>query len=606
MATDNLFKTVQNPGAISGYRFSNRAGRTGEDYEYLVITRNTYRTEFDTLISFYRERGITTRVATLEHIDSVSAGTDMQQKIRNYIIDEYLDHGIAFVLLGGDVEIVPYRGFYCTVLSGGSYMTDNSIPSDLYYSALDGSWDDDLDGIWGEPDEDDLFPEVAVGRLTFSDSVELHNMLHKSFAYQSSPVPGELTHPLLAGEHLWSSPITWGSDYLNLLIGLRSDNGYTTLGIQPTQAIDSMYDEYGNWSKADLMARINSGRPWLHHVGHANYTYAMKMSNSDITNANFSGSNGIDHNYCIVYTHGCNCGGFDNSDCIAEKMVGIDNFAVSFIGNSRYGWFVEGTTDGPSQHLHREFLDALFGDSLYQAGAALMRSKTETAPFVDMPGEYEPGATRWCFYDNYLLGDPMMAMWTQEPLELLVDYDPLIPAGADSLVVLLSYPGLTCSGYRCSLLRNDTIYGMAFTDATGKAVIPIEDFLDCSEARLVITGYNILPEILPVTISDYWLGFTTDWNEASNWYSGAVPDANSSVIIPPSPIGTKFPLTNSGPPRQCKAILIKEGGLSISCKERLLISWATNNLLSLQPPKISDLHGARGYYPSWYYRKCHL
>jgi len=113
------------------------------------------------------------------------------------------------------------------------------------------------------------------------------------------------------------------------------------------------------------MNHINAGRPWLHHVGHSNYIYVMKMDISDITNSNFSQANGINHNYTIVYTHGCMCGGFDQTDCIAEKMVGIDNFAVAFIGNSRYGWFNEGTTDGPSQHLHREFVDALYRGSIY-------------------------------------------------------------------------------------------------------------------------------------------------------------------------------------------------------------------------------------------------
>jgi hypothetical protein len=35
-------------------------------------------------------------------------------------------------------------------------------------------------------------------------------------------------------------------------------------------------------------------------------------------------ANGVSHNFTIVYTHGCMCGGFDVSDCIAERMIGID------------------------------------------------------------------------------------------------------------------------------------------------------------------------------------------------------------------------------------------------------------------------------------------
>lgn len=548
---------VDNPDMLAFYQ-SPRELRTGE-YDYLVVTKAQFLTEFDTLKHFYLQRGYRTQVATIEHIDSTVSGIDQQQRIRNYIIGEYQDHDIGYVLLGGDAEIVPYRGFYCNVLSGGSNYTDYGIPSDLYYSALDGTWDDDLDGIWGETDEDDLYPEVAVGRLTFSDTVELHNMLHKSFLYQSSPVQGELTHPLLAGEHLWSNPLTYGADYLRLLIGYHTNNGYTTQGIPTDQSIDSLFDENAYWDKYTLMAEINSGKPWLHHCGHSNYTYAMRMYNDDVTNSNFSGANGIDHNYTIVYTHGCMCGGFDASDCIAERMVGIDNFAVAFVGNSRYGWFNEGTTDGPSEHLHREFLDAIYRDSLYHAGDAMMRSKAQTAPFVDLSGEWEPGATRWCFYDNYLLGDPMMALWTEEPHAIFADYRRLIPAGADSLVVILSGPGGPYEGFTCALLKNDTLYGTAYSDVTGRAVIQISDNVSMGNAQLAVNGYNILAHTFPLDISDYWLGNSNDWNDPDNWYSHQVPGPGSCIIIPEDPAGPYFPERNTGPARTCKAILVEPG-----------------------------------------------
>ena len=42
------------------------------------------------------------------------------------------------------------------------------MPTDLYYGGLDGTWDSDGDGIYGEADEDtdvDLMPEVFVGRI---------------------------------------------------------------------------------------------------------------------------------------------------------------------------------------------------------------------------------------------------------------------------------------------------------------------------------------------------------------------------------------------------------------------------------------------------------
>jgi hypothetical protein len=555
----DLAGIVQNPESISRY-FSGRDLRTN-DYDYLIITNNNFLTEFDALASFYKPRGIRTKVTATEYISTNVIGNDLQEKIRNYIISEYQANGIEYVLIGGDVEIVPYRGFYCYVVSGSGY-EDYNIPSDLYYSALDGNWNTDGDGRWAEPGEDDLYPEVAVGRMTFSDTAELHNMLHKTMLYQDNPVEGELTKPLLAGEHLWGPPEeTWGSDYMKLLVGYRTDNGYTTSGIPNTHPRDTLYDRYAYWSKATLISHINAGRPWVHHCGHANSGYVMKLYNSDITNANFSQANGVNHNYTIVYTHGCICGAYDNADCIGEKMIGIDNFAVAFVGNSRYGWFNQGTTDGPSEHLHREFVDALYRDSLYHIGMAHLRSKSETAPFVDLTGEFEPGATRWCFYDNHVLGDPMMACWTEEPGQLAAGYPSLIQIGAPSISVQLNGPSGTYNDFTCSVYRNDTLFGSALTNASGAALILLDDNLSEGQVSLIVTGYNIIPHYFDIQVCNYWLGWTTDWNDEDNWYTGSIPDSSSYVIIPANPAGSRFPLENSGTERQCQALKIEPGAL---------------------------------------------
>ena len=224
---------------------------------------------------------------------------------------------------------------------------DDNIPADLYYSGLDGTWNDNGDNLWGEIGEDDLLPEVSVARYSFSNITELNSMINKSVSYQNNPVLGELRQPLLAGEHLYSNPTTWGADYLELIIGYHEDNGYTTDGIPEDHDYITMFARDQSWGGSDIINMINSGVSFVHHVGHANYSTVMNLYTSDITNSNFSQTNGVDHNYIIINTHGCMCGGFDDNDCIAEEMVKIDNMAAAFVGNSRYGWFNEGQTRRP-------------------------------------------------------------------------------------------------------------------------------------------------------------------------------------------------------------------------------------------------------------------
>ena len=144
----------------------------------------------------------------------------------------------------------------------------------------------------------------------------------------------------------------------------------------------------------------------------------MRLYTPSIINENFAGVDGIKHNYQILYTQGCYSGSFDVSGgCIAAKAVTINNFLVAGIFNSRYGWFNQGTTDGPSEHLEREFVSTLYNDTLPEKhlGTAHMISKIKTAPWVSLPGEFEPGAQRWVHYCCNVFGDPAMEIWTEEP-----------------------------------------------------------------------------------------------------------------------------------------------------------------------------------------------
>ena len=138
-------------------------------YQMLIITSSEFVDGFNELINYYNTKGISSQVITTQEISSAMPGIDLPEKMRNYIIQEYQNSGIEYVLLGGDVEVVPYRGFYCYVISGSGY-EDSNIPADIYYSSLDGTWNNDGDSYWGEPGEDDLLPDVSVARFPFSNS----------------------------------------------------------------------------------------------------------------------------------------------------------------------------------------------------------------------------------------------------------------------------------------------------------------------------------------------------------------------------------------------------------------------------------------------------
>ncbi|MCK4635039.1 MAG: hypothetical protein KAT37_04145, partial [Candidatus Aenigmarchaeota archaeon] len=162
---------------------------SSESYEYVIITNSTLNSSFQKLIDWKKTRPvnpINTTIVLVENItddpdywcdgswgDGCGSGAqfnDTQAMIRNFIKDAYNNWGIEYVLLGGDVEIIPHRGVY---VYSGSY-TDYDIPCDMYYGTLNGSWDSDNDNIFGEasPEEADFFAEVYIGRATVASTSE--------------------------------------------------------------------------------------------------------------------------------------------------------------------------------------------------------------------------------------------------------------------------------------------------------------------------------------------------------------------------------------------------------------------------------------------------
>lgn len=507
---NTLTQLVQNPEMLSSYETK---AETLPAYDLLIITHLGYDPEimgyeeensFAQYMDFYQKRGLRCRCVNTYDIEQNSEGQDLAEKIRNYIISEYDENGISMVLLGGDSDLVPYRGFYGNVLTGGDYMTDVDIPADLYYAGLDGTWNDNNNELWGEEGEDDLLPEVGIGRMCFNNTEEFANIMHKTFSYQEEPVLGEFHKVTFGGEFLYDDPYSLGSDYLELLIGEHSDNGYTTIGIPESYNFNKLYYETDTWSAWNLAEAINDGTQYIFHQGHANYNYVAGFVNENITVENFPNANGVDHNYTFMHTSGCICGDFSR-ECILERMTQIPTLAVATVGNSRYGWFNEGQTEGPACHLMRETVDAFYNDRIPYLGMAVRESKIQTAPWVTAPGQWEEGALRWNFYCLNVLGDVAVAPWNDEP------FTPQITVGELGLMpnsesISLNVCDAQCAGlfnFTCNIFREGTLIGRSITGEDGHATIELVSPLQTNDTiTLIVTGENAWYQTLEYVIGE--------------------------------------------------------------------------------------------------------
>ncbi|MBE6336178.1 MAG: T9SS type A sorting domain-containing protein [Lentimicrobiaceae bacterium] len=482
-------KIAQNPEMMTSYA-SREFVMTG--YDMLVITGEEYIEGYSEYVNYYDSIGVRTRIVGLEEIYSEMEGQDNQEKIRNYIIREYQNEGIYMVTLGGDVNIVPYRGFYC-IVNGDT--EDYGIPADMYYSCLDGTWNDNGNNKWGEPEESDMMPEIGISRMSFANADKQAVLIRKTLSYQRNPVLGEF-HDVTLGSEIMDDTPTYGGDYLELIIGERSDNGYTTIGIPEDYNFTRVYEEHGNWSGQNLMVALNEGAQYLHHAGHANSDFVAGWYNSDITDANFHALNGVDHNFTFMHSHGCICGSFD-VDCIMERMTTINNFCVATAGNSRYGWYVPGGTEAPAAHLHREMIDAQYGNRVDVMAMALRESKVETASWT-----MYADALRWNTYCLNILGDGAVSIWLDEPFTPIVECDSEIMLGSESFeITIKNMDDELLSNFRCGLYYEDEIFGYAVSDELGKASLVFEEPIsNVGTAQLKIAGPNAYPQIIDIQL----------------------------------------------------------------------------------------------------------
>lgn len=472
------------------HTYINMRGREVAGYDMLVITSEAWVEPLAEYIDFYNNRGIRTRVATLEEIYSQMDGRDEQEQIRNYIIQEYEDNGIMMVSLGGDVSIVPYRSLWCFAQDG----YEDYLPADMYYASLDGTLNDDNDDKWGEVGEDDLLPELGIGRLPFNNQDQLDIILHKTFSYLNEPVLGEFTSPVLGAEHLGDG--YYGSDDIERLIGECNDYDYTTIGYPKDYDFKRYYATPSiAWNAGDFKRVIGTGGQYVHHVGHANADYVAGWTGSTMGNNFFAGNDGINHNFMLFHSHGCICGDFPAS-CVLEKMVTIPTGFVVTTGNSRYGWY-QPWGDGMAAHIHRELVDAYWNDHIPFIGMALREAKIATAPWVTMWGE--EGCMRWNIYCLNILGDGALMPWFEEPFIPEVHYAQGILQGTTSTTVNVKHNGTALVNFRVSFFKGDALVGFGLTDQNGDAEIEFSNPEEIEgDIDLIVTGMSAWPQHLHV------------------------------------------------------------------------------------------------------------
>ena len=484
-----LESLVVNPEGLADA--SARSGRG--DVDYLIITSSTYEPTFQELADWKEQKGLTTEVVTTSWIYSNYMGVDNQDQIRNCIIDYYQNHGTLWVLLGGDTTVVPARTVYAMTSGTGGAPDEDRIRCDLYYADLDGTWDADGNGIYGQnsTDEVDMYADLFVGRAPVDTGTEAERFVHKVLTYEGAPggdpLPTDYQEDMLfMAEVLWTNPWTDHAICKNMI-----DDESVPEQFDP---ITKLYQTSGNLSSSTAVAEMNKGYNIVNHNGHANTT-VLSIGSSSLYRSHFDNLTNAPR-FGLFYSMGCWSAAIDY-DCIAEHWVNSPNGGgAAYIGNSRYGWGSPGNPGGGTGDLFdREFFGKLFVDGLYQAGAAHAAHKDE---FVE--AARSNGYVRYTLYELNLLGDPETTIWTHNPTTATVGHPSRMPLGSSTVLVTVSGAEGPVAGATV-YLHNDEVSRVATTGEDGVATLSLAPSTEGS-LTLTVTGQGVLPYSGAIDIID--------------------------------------------------------------------------------------------------------
>ncbi len=490
--------------------------------EYAVVAPGSYLNAVAPLVEWKSQRGIPTAAFALEDIYLEFDGADGAARIHAFLRALNGSTQLKWLLLVGDSEHIPVRWLYA---GAQDQDMDEFYPSDYYYAGLSGDWDDDGDGIYGEPGEEDWLADIYVGRLPVDRASEADEVVAKLLNYARFPPAGDwVTRAMLSGG-LMSAPNA--QDYEP-----HTDNAYEAIENAkiyfPTHYSRTTYYDYprniGGQYTADIdgldhdrvMTKFNNGlglvnfatQGYTNGNGLGDYYYHQLYGGTQQTFQHLfyyddadAATNG--GKLPLVYISSCNSANFtETDDTNLERLItNPDGGAAALVGPTGLTYRGETPTGGSFGNwwLDVKFWETFF-DGAYAPGATLYEAKRAfyQTHMVNPPTLISNLKT--VMYSYNLLGDPEMMIWTDQPEDPRVD-TPAFYIGDQTLTVTVTNASGVPVSNALVALDGAGVSTAVRTDATGEARFNIT-FTARDDVGVTVTGHNILPFEFVQTVGD--------------------------------------------------------------------------------------------------------
>ena len=513
---------------------------THEDLDYWDTT-STIPYNWQSLMDKHEaDDGLSCTLVTVQDIDACTdyqnsdpLFNDKQAHIREFSKDAYQDWGTEYILIGGDDEWIPARHM------DTNYETQ--IDSDIYWSNLDSTFNEDHDYSWGESGDNgfDLYTEIYIGRLTCDEPQDVSNWMKKSFYYADS-----IEAEYLDNGGFYGGKMGWeceGDDFVDYSSIKGTDNWLGPVpdedGPFPTWA--GFQFGFETWNSENPDNQYNLDEKWTQNppnpgwqsggttafrdaINNDKITLISCMAHADSTMSLDVYMSEWESSYTntkpfFVHDMGCHCGDMDASDDgVLHSMLFHSDTELAFACayNTCYGWGNWRNTNTSSCFQEKEFWSYFFdlenksGDfSNWQFGKGHAFSKDRMAPTINWETSQQPGSWRAIIEGCLLFGDPAQKLkspHTSEP--------PATPDAPDGPTEWVQ--NLDCE------------FNAITTDPDGDQILYLFDWGDGTMSNWLGPyssgqegqGYHSYADLgeyqVKVRVRDVW-GAVSDWSEPS-------------------------------------------------------------------------------------------
>lgn len=418
----------------------------GEVGNMLVICYDSFMASMEPFVEWKRQMGVPCEMVAVSTVGSNATA------IRDYIQDYYDTSGVTFVLLVGDATEIPT-------------LSSSSGASDPSYSLVAG---------------DDNYPDIFVGRFSATNTLDVDTQVLRSVEYEKLPQSEESWYRKATGIASNQGPGDDGEDddeHLELIRYYLREYTYTV--------VDQIYDPDAN--PAMVTTALNDGRGLVNYTGHGSMT---SWSSSDFTSDHVNALVN-DNMLPFIISVACVNGRFDVGTCFAEAWLRATNDGeptgalATYMSSINQSW-------NPPMCAQDEVVRLLVNEEKRTFGGLCMNGSCQ------MIDEYGADGVSM-FKTWHIFGDPSVRVRTNTPTSLTATHDASLDPLAGTFDV--SVPGL--EGALCALYYDGVLYGSAFTDSSGVAVIDIAETPPSGiDVTVTVTAFNRIPYVATVLVAE--------------------------------------------------------------------------------------------------------